>query len=60
MTQYLLPNEHDAALRLRYILPILEFLVGSCGLSHRQALIEFGYTEEEVDREQDADTLPRP
>lgn len=47
MTQYLLPG-YDSETRLKYILPILEFLVG-IGLPRRQALIELGYTEEKVD-----------
>lgn len=32
----------------RTLLPILEFAVGSLGLSRKQALIEIGFPEEEV------------
>lgn len=37
--------EHDSS-----ILRKLEFAVGSCGLSRRQALIELGFPEENVDK----------
>lgn len=33
----------------RVILPILEFAVGSLQLSRKQALVELGFPEEEVD-----------
>lgn len=49
MTKHL-QTEYDRAGYMRPILPELEFAVKSCGLSRRQALIELGFPEEEVDR----------